>query len=168
MKKRPFSDVVWLCELHRQKGVKLGKTYMNENSEKSTKEFTRHISEAEREKQLTERKLTDLLSIKLLAAPISSFDPVPATEHWNQASSQPRRPNLHDDGFKSQILVDGETSNEPAHTVADAADPVTTTGGSTDFVSAVVDADDAPDSESADHLEDENSEFIEKYNYIAW
>jgi hypothetical protein len=36
------------------------------------------------------------------------------------------------------------------------------------FVSAVVDADDAPDSESADDLEDENSELIEKYNYIAW
>ena len=103
-----------------------------------------------------------------MAAPISSFDPVPAIEYWNQDSSQPRRPNLRDDGFKSQVLVDGETSNEPAHTVADAAQPVTTTGESTDFVSAVVDAGDAPDSESADDLEDENSELIEKYNSIAW
>jgi len=110
--------------------------------------------------QLTEQELPDLLSIKLLPAPISSFDTVSATEHWNRASSQPRRPNLRDDGFKSQVLVDGETSNEPAHGVADAAEPVTTTGESTDFVSAVVDADDAPDSESADDLEDEN--------YIAW
>jgi len=117
--------------------------------------------------QFTEQKLTDLLSIKFLPAPISSFDPVPPIEHWNRASSQPRRPNLHDDGFKSQVLV-GETSNEPAHTVADAAQPVTTTGESTDFVSAVVDAGDAPDSESADDLEDENSELIEKYNSIAW
>jgi hypothetical protein len=109
---------------------------------------------------LTKHKLTDLLSIKLLAAPILSFDPVPAIKHWDRASSQPPRRNLRDDGFKSQVLVDGETSNEPAHTVADAAEPVTTTGESTDFVSAVVDADDAPDSESADDLEDEN--------YIAW
>jgi len=89
-------------------------------------------------------------------------------EHWNQASSQSRRLNLRDNGFKSQVLVDAETSNEPAHTVADAAEPVTTTGESTDFVSAVVDTDDTPDSESADDLEDENSELIEKYNYIAW
>ena len=35
-------------------------------------------------------------------------------------------------------------------------------------MSAIVDADDASDSESADNLEDENSELIEKYNYIAW
>jgi len=62
-------------------------------------------------------------------------------------------------------LVDGEISNELAHTVAAAAEPVTTTGESTDFVSAVVDA---PNSESADDLEDGNSELIEKYNYIAW
>ena len=65
----------------------------------------------------------------------------------------------------SQVLVDCETSNEPAHTVADAAEPVTTTGESTDFVSA---ADDAPDFESADDLEDEDSELIAKYTYIAW
>ena len=87
-----------------------------------------------------------------MPVPTSSFDPVPAIKYWNRALSQPRRPNLCDDRFKSQVLVDGETSNEPAHTVADAAEPVTTTGKSTDFLSAVVDADDAPDSESADDL----------------
>ena len=49
MKNRPFSDFVWLCELDRQKGVKLGKTYMNEES---AKEFSGQISEVEREKLL--------------------------------------------------------------------------------------------------------------------
>ena len=63
-----------------------------------------------------------------------------------------------DDVFNSQLLVDGNTSNEPAYTVADAAEPVTTTGQSTDMVSDVVDTDDAPDSESSDDLEDENTE----------
>ena len=47
MKKHPFLEFVWLCELDRQKGVKLVKTDMNEES---AKEFSRHISTVEREK----------------------------------------------------------------------------------------------------------------------
>jgi hypothetical protein len=99
--------------------------------------------------QLSENKLTDLLSIKLLAAPIALFDPIPAIEHWNRGSSQPRRPNLRD-GFKSQVLVDGE----PAGTVADAAEPAaaTATGVFTDGPGDIPDSESSDDSEESDEI----------------
>ena len=62
MKNRPFSDFVWLCELGRQKGVKLGKPYMNEES---AKEFSRQISEVEREKLRDDIKITKTSSMFL-------------------------------------------------------------------------------------------------------
>ena len=62
MKKTPFSEFVWLCELVRQNGVKLGKTYMNEES---AKEFSRQISEIEREKLRDDIKITKTSSMFL-------------------------------------------------------------------------------------------------------
>ena len=62
MKNHPFWDFVWLCELDRQKGVKLGKTYMNEES---AKEFSKHIREVEREKLRDDIKITKTSSMFL-------------------------------------------------------------------------------------------------------
>ena len=77
MKNCPFSDFVWLCELDRQKGVKLGKTYMNEES---AKEFSRHISEVEREKLRDDIKITKTFSMFLACCKLFQHPPLKLSE----------------------------------------------------------------------------------------
>ena len=59
-KGRPFTDLVWMCDLHQMKGLKIGETYRNRTQARN---FVGYIAEIERNRIQAQFSNAEFVSI---------------------------------------------------------------------------------------------------------